>query len=210
MGVVERKQREKEKRAAEILEAAKNIFFTKGYKNTTMDDIARESELAKGTLYLYFSNKEELLHAIMYESFKTLKGMIEKAVRRGGKGIEKIRRIGKVVIKYYMNYSSYFEILRNFDYNLSVSSETDSMAFQCSRLIDEMIDIFISVLKEGVNDGTIRRGIEPEKTAILYANIITSFLQRMSVMGQIINQRNAFKPQELIEHFLDFMIHALQ
>ena len=60
MGIQERKEREKERRRQQIIVAAKRIFSKKGLSKTTMEDIANESELSPGTLYLYFKNKEEL------------------------------------------------------------------------------------------------------------------------------------------------------
>ena len=60
MGIAERKEREKEQRRKAILDAAEKVFFEKGLKYSTMDDVAEEAELSKGTLYLYFKNKEEL------------------------------------------------------------------------------------------------------------------------------------------------------
>ena len=60
MGIQERKEREKERRRQQIIIAAKRVFSKKGLSKTTMEDIAKESELSPGTLYLYFKNKEEL------------------------------------------------------------------------------------------------------------------------------------------------------
>ena len=60
MGIQERREREKERRRQQIIVAAKRVFLEKGLVKTTMEDIAKESELSPGTLYLYFKNKEEL------------------------------------------------------------------------------------------------------------------------------------------------------
>ena len=57
MGVVERKEREKELRSESIIDAAERIFFNKGFEHATMNDVAEEAELSKGALYLYFHAK---------------------------------------------------------------------------------------------------------------------------------------------------------
>jgi TetR/AcrR family transcriptional regulator len=54
MGIVERKEREKEHRKEEILDAAQKVFFERGLVTATMDEIAETAELSKGTLYLYY------------------------------------------------------------------------------------------------------------------------------------------------------------
>jgi len=210
MGTVERRNREKEKRRTDIIAAAKKIFFARGFNDTTMDEIAADAELSKGTLYLYFKNREELVYTIMYESMEIIKNMIEEALEKGGPAIEKLKNIAKMIPEYYSRYSDFFEFTGNFDYRVSSMSMADTTAFQCSQLIDEIIEVFISILKEGIKDGSIRSDIELEKTAILYANMVTSLLQRVSTMGKIFNQRGNYKPQDLIEHMLNIMIKALQ
>jgi AcrR family transcriptional regulator len=57
-------QRRKEDRSAEILEAALACFSQKGFAATRMDDIARRAKIAKGTIYLYFENKEAVFKAL--------------------------------------------------------------------------------------------------------------------------------------------------
>ena len=79
MGIAERKEREKQQRREEIVQAAEEVFFSKGFEKSTMDDVAEKAELSKGTLYLYFKSKEELLIGIIeqttiYEAYP-LKGM---------------------------------------------------------------------------------------------------------------------------------------
>jgi AcrR family transcriptional regulator len=60
MGILERKERERERRRQQIIVAAKRVFSEKGFNKATMEDIAQEAELSPGTLYLYFKNKDEL------------------------------------------------------------------------------------------------------------------------------------------------------
>lgn len=60
MGILERKERERERRRQQIIVAAKRVFSSRGFNRATMEDIAAEAELSPGTLYLYFKNKDEL------------------------------------------------------------------------------------------------------------------------------------------------------
>lgn len=72
MGTTERREREKQRRREEILATARTLFFDKGFRDTTIDDIARSAELARGTIYLYFESKEEIYATIMEEGLATL------------------------------------------------------------------------------------------------------------------------------------------
>lgn len=72
MGIQERKQRERERRRRQIMNAARKVFSSKGFTKTTMEDIAREAELSPGTLYLYFKNKDELYASLSVEVLEHL------------------------------------------------------------------------------------------------------------------------------------------
>ncbi len=65
MGVTERKQREKKARIEAIKNSAKKLFAKKGYENTTMAEVAEETEIAKGTVYRFFKSKAELLFCLI-------------------------------------------------------------------------------------------------------------------------------------------------
>ncbi|WP_373498010.1 TetR/AcrR family transcriptional regulator [Desulfococcus sp.] len=72
MGIQERKKRERAQRRQQILAAAKKMVSTKGFRSTTIDDIAREAEVSTTTIYLYFQNKEELLVSLTFNSLQYL------------------------------------------------------------------------------------------------------------------------------------------
>lgn len=101
MGIYERKQREKEKRKAEIINAARKVFSNKGFNASTMEEIAMEAELSPGTLYLYFKNKEELHTSLSIEIMKYLADEMQKVVVEDISVEDKIDGFRDVFIKIY-------------------------------------------------------------------------------------------------------------
>ena len=81
MGIQERKEREKERRRQQIIVAAKRVFSKKGFNKATMEDIAKESELSPGTLYLYFKNKEELYASLSLRILYFQNIRVEQVIR---------------------------------------------------------------------------------------------------------------------------------
>ena len=61
-------ERRKDARPAELLASALELFVEKGYAGTRLDDVAHRAGVSKGTLYLYFENKEDLFKAVVRES----------------------------------------------------------------------------------------------------------------------------------------------
>src|SRR6516162_6647828 len=64
----QRWRRRKEARPSEILDAALDCFAEHGFAATRLDDVAHRAGITKGTLYLYFSNKEELFKAVVAQA----------------------------------------------------------------------------------------------------------------------------------------------
>ncbi len=100
MGIAERKEREKQLRRDEIILAAEKVFFSKGFDYTTMDHIAEEAELSKGTLYLYFKSKEDLHMAVARKSIRLLREATLKATEGEGNAVEKLGRMGRATIEF--------------------------------------------------------------------------------------------------------------
>lgn len=61
------RQRRKEARPAELVAAALELFVERGFAATKLDDVAARAGVSKGTLYLYFSSKEELFKAVIQQ-----------------------------------------------------------------------------------------------------------------------------------------------
>jgi AcrR family transcriptional regulator len=83
MAAIEKRENEREYRRRQIIEAAKRVFFAQGFRSTTMDMVAKEAALAKGTLYLYFNTKEELYISLVEEGFILLHDRFAKLPKRG-------------------------------------------------------------------------------------------------------------------------------
>ena len=104
----ERRKQERENRRNEIIDAAEQLFFSKGYEKTTMDDIVKKAEFSKSTLYTYFNSKEELFLLVHLRGLKKRKAVVE-AMEKEKTGHNKLRLFGE---KYYTFYKEYPEYLR--------------------------------------------------------------------------------------------------
>ena len=82
MGVRERKEREREHRKQEILASAKKLFLAHGLEHTSMERIAADAELSKGTLYLYYKNRDELMLSLISEELDHLNQVMSKIIDR--------------------------------------------------------------------------------------------------------------------------------
>ena len=73
-------ERRKDARPQELLAAALDLFVERGFASTRLEDVARRAGVSKGTLYLYFTNKEELFKAVVRDSIVPAIGAAEDSI----------------------------------------------------------------------------------------------------------------------------------
>ena len=210
MGIQERREREKEQRRNEILDAAEKVFFSKGFNNATMDEVAETAELSKGTLYLYFKNKEDLYFAITQRSMTILRSMFQDAVNQHKIGIEKVRAIGKAYHKFSQEYKHYFDMMMHFE-AVRNSLNLDTLVLDEIHLKGQSVmQVLVEAIQAGIDDGSVRSDLDPLKTAFLLNGVSSGIIHLISREEQHINKMETFKPEELMDSFFDFTFNALK
>ncbi len=111
MSTENRRKKEIAARREEILLAAQELFALRGYHQTSVDDIAKASNLAKGTLYLYFKNKEELFLKLAQKRHDELFLEIDKAIKENDKPYEKVYCIVKAQLAFFERNNAFFKIV---------------------------------------------------------------------------------------------------
>jgi AcrR family transcriptional regulator len=91
----QRRQREKEQRYQSILQAAERLFCERGYPNTKIQEIAQAAEVAVGTVYFYFRNKEDLLLHLMDAIALDVRGILGQGFQRGKTPIARFEEAGR-------------------------------------------------------------------------------------------------------------------
>ena len=84
------KEKQRQERENLILQAAEEVLLEKGYHETSMDEIAAHVGIAKGTLYLHFARKEDLVFALLERELRTVLLMVEHANGMEGNAQEKL------------------------------------------------------------------------------------------------------------------------
>jgi len=92
MGVKERIARQKKFLRQEILEAASELFVKEGYENVSMRRIAEKIEYSPTTIYLYFTDKAELLEQVCQETFSRLSLLLARIQEQPGDPLERLKR----------------------------------------------------------------------------------------------------------------------
>lgn len=114
MAPKERREREKELRRLQILDAARTLLLEKGMNGIAMNQIAEAAELSVGALYLYFANKEEIFAALQEEGLAILERLATDAAGATGDPAERCRRLAIAYYRFYERHHKYYEIINYF------------------------------------------------------------------------------------------------
>ena len=211
MGITERREREKEQRKNDIVDAAEQVFFRMGHEHATMDDVADEAELSKGTLYLYFKNKEDLYLAIHLRGHKILHELFKKAVESKQNGLQKAEAIGRAYVAFYKNYPDYFNALIYYESRAIDFGDADSVATQCLQEGQLTLELLIEAIQSGKADGSIRKDIDAHKTAISLWGQTTGIVQIASLKEDIVLQPHfSLSAEDVIEYSFKLIAEALK
>jgi TetR/AcrR family transcriptional regulator len=168
MSIKELKEREKEQRREYIIDAAEKLFFSKGYDNVSMNDIADAVEMNKATLYLYFENKDALYFAIVLRGVRIMNEMFRREIAQATTGVDRIRATGAAYLEFNRQHPDYNKL---FHYAGSERFDATSSpdATEAARLSTEIFVMMGDALGMGMKDGTIRPGLNPLTVAIFLA-----------------------------------------
>lgn len=204
MGIQERKEREKERRRQQIIVAAKRVFSKKGFNKATMEDIAKESELSPGTLYLYFKNKEELYASLSLRILYFQNIRVEQVIAEADKDPEKmLMRLMDAMFDVYE-----FDPLVIINMFQLQSSETlknlsEHLLSEIKAINHKVLNNVASIFKEGV-----KKGIFIDKHPIALADIFLSTFGGVilwEASKSIINQEKDFLKPTLTLAFEVFL-----
>ncbi|MBN1532153.1 MAG: TetR/AcrR family transcriptional regulator [Spirochaetes bacterium] len=166
MGSRERIQREKEQRREAILRAAEKLFLKKGFENTTMDEIARRCDLSKGTLYLYFSTKEQLYLVIINRAVTEMLDLVKEMQADVESPLDRLRNIGEAYLRFYETHPDHFSILIRVPDQMHHKSMTRAEVRQIFEKNMELWTIITGIITDGMQKNVFRKDTNPVEIAI--------------------------------------------
>lgn len=206
MGISERRQREKEQRKTDILEAAERLFFSRRYEEVSMDDIAREVELNKATLYLYFENKEALFATIVLRGVEILKEKYAECMEKEAPGLVKVALMGQAYYQFSEEYPDYLRLIHF--YGSERFSKENPYTTDIGKGYGTCRLILCDAIQEGINDGTIRADLDPFLTSMY---LMISFMGILSLENKWKNviEAEGFSNEQFSSEFFRFILPSI-
>lgn len=196
--------RRKEARPQELLAAALDLFVERGFAATRLDDVAKMAGVSKGTLYLYFTSKEELFKAVVRENVVPLLGEAEQLMdTHTGSSADLLRgfimtwwqKIGETklsgISKLMTAESGNFPEVAQFYH--------DEVIVRCNVFINRM-------LQRGIDSGEFRAMNVEMANRVIVAPVLMLMLWKHS-FGAC--QAEHISPEAYLDCMIDLLLHGM-
>lgn len=200
-----RKEKERELRRKDIIDAAEKLFFKDGFDNISMNEIAKEAEMARGTIYQYFKNKNDIYAAIAIRATKILAQMFEE-VPKDLTGIEKIKTLSETYYQFYKEHKGHYKAYYHsgvFDYENSQNTEI------LKEIRKKNFQVVVDAIEAGFKDNTIRKDIDPVATTLIML-LMSNNVNNIIPVTQMYLDEYRLTQDKLFDSNLEMVIRSIE
>jgi AcrR family transcriptional regulator len=199
MSIPERRAREKQHRIQNILQAAEKVFFSKGYEFATMNEIAHEAELGKGTLYLYFKGKDDVHRAIVERGMDLLFGLIKTSIRNDASGMSKLKTVWDCFMRFRTDYPDYCNAFIHYETKARKEAKPEKLDRWVKK--HKVINFMIAAIEAGAQDDSIRSDIKAADLTLMLWAQMTGAIMMARFKSSLITTLSEIEPSDFLERF---------
>ncbi len=201
MGIEERRKREREQRKKDILDAARTLLFEQGIQATSVNAIAKKSELSIGTIYFYFKNKEEIYAALQEEGLETLYSMVTFEKKKKSSPEDRLLNSAMAYLDFSRQHKNYFDVINFFITSPGTYFGSDLMTRIHSKG-SSILAYIEAIIKEGKQKDTFNE-TSPDRYAIFF----WASLHGLILMKKM--QENTILENEDYDSFFTYSVEKL-
>lgn len=198
-------ERRKDARPQELLAAALDLFVERGYAGTRLDDVASLAGVSKGTLYLYFENKEELFKAVVRENIVT--ALVDAEDRIAGFEGHSSELLRTLVMNWW-NRIGQTKLSGISKLMLAESGNFPDVArFYHEEVVSRGEALLVSIVERGIARGEFRDVDTSQAKLVIIAPVLMLMLWKHSFAGC---RSEPISPQAYLDCLLDLLTRGLE
>ncbi len=178
-----RKEREKLFKKHEIISAAAKLFANKGFDKTTLDEIASASEFGKGTIYNYFSSKEEIFTALLEDITTQYLEFLKKNIDSTISLKDLVEQIATNIFSFYVNHPEEFVLMHRMR-NLNISFNP----LEKSEILKENLNMIRELYRERISESIQNKEIKDvdiESLQLLIQSLFFGYLHQLHICKKL-------------------------
>lgn len=211
MGISERNQKLTDVKRNEIIDGMERGLRAKSYDKLTIDDVAKEAEYSKKTIYSYFNSKDDIYLELITRKFTLLNEALENAIDNaaGKTGVEKLMIFGEAYYNFACEYPEYMQAIINYETNLETHIE-DQIAERFKTDTGKSLFFLKTAIQEGIDEGTISAETDVVNTAILLWSNMNGFIMLALKKGDYIKNTYNKTMNELYHCNIRMLLRSLE
>lgn len=151
-----------------ILQSAVALFRNKRFHEVTLDEVAASAHVGKGTIYLYFENKEDLFFQMVVEGFRALEGALREIAATEKPLREKLCAIAEAMSDEFRRHHALFRVI----HSKGLMKKRPGAKAIFHNHMTSLHEVLERVFREGVEDGTLRRDLDVSAACSLFVGSI--------------------------------------
>lgn len=207
MSNLSRKDRERLQRQTDILNAAEKIFARDGFEHASMNEIAKESEFTKRTLYQYFEDKSDLYLSVALRLYLSMNEKMKSLEPSGKNGFEKVKECFNDYYNFYKQNESKFRIIYDIG-NVRKVSDNPKIA-EFLKIDQYMFKHLYELVSEGQKDGSIPNKLDAKNITSSLIFLFTGFLNQLTISGSNYAKHLNITIDDLFSNVLNLICSSL-
>ncbi len=189
-----------------ILAAAGRLFSEKGTEGTTMDDIAREAEYSKATLYVYFQSKEEIVGAILLNGLAKLKKRVHQAITDHTDWYEGYDAVCRAILEFYRENPTAYEAVMGGGHTGAEGTKSDQ---DVRRVIQEFCKELADFLEKGSAAGAVAGNQNHMEMVMLFWASVSGMIHMADRNASLLAERAGRTQEEFLNDGFHMILRAV-
>lgn len=203
-----RKQIEIEAKRQFILDAARKLFAERGIDEPSMDEIAAAAEYTRQTLYVYFQSRDEILLRVLSEDLRRRWSRQKEALADVTGCVPRLRVWANVLLGYWREQPHVMRMEMFWDYHgIDPQFVGEAAMAEFASVNTELAEVLLGTLQSGVDDGSLRSGLDLEMCASQFVQCLRAATFRALSSTYSFA---AFEADVYLEHFLEIFFAGIR
>ncbi len=186
-----------------LLEAAAKVFSERGFKRTTMAEVARRADVGKGTIYEYFDSKESLFLAVFEWFCRESLQSAAPAAREGATAGESLRAFGRGTVQVILANWELFPLTMEFWSEASQARQREGLFKVMREMYEGYREVVVEIFREGQANGEFREDLDLEALAAMVVGAFDGMFLQYHFDPDL-------DPASIVEHFMDTFLAGIE
>ena len=200
-----RKRESPESRKSQIIAAADLVLLEVGIDRFTVDQVIERAKIAKGTVYNYYKNKDEMLAELATKGLDIMQQHFVDSTKKHANWVDKIRAICLACYEFYEKYPKYFELISYMerpDFNINIQGYL-KLSFDFQKFTS-------SLIVAGQEQGEIRKSLEPMMVNYILWACCVGVVQFVESKKKLLKNHHEIDRQQMVNTFADMITQGIK